>query len=257
MTESLMATLVQATAALKYARNRLAPERDACAPADQWAWDRYDKALTDLSAVTLSDFAALGRTPPTADDAHLMGTKGAPHSEVERALFEQYMRGHCWAINGPWDAEKRCYPDMLNRIEFAVWRDRAALGVALPAEAPTPVAAGLQFEQPFGDHRLRANREYIGCVRKSHADLVMSQQAQAARAGQMETALAIIAFGDSNALAGNPLMWPGTIAYAGLGGRYEAGKKLDGPANLLVGAEVRTLLPEFLAKEKSASGESR
>lgn len=262
MSETLTAALMQARDALTNARKHVSFERASCPPSDLWKFDYFDKALTDLSAITASDFVALGRTPPTVEDAHLMGTKGAPHSEAERALFEEYMRGHCWAIVAPWDKKKRCYPDMLNRIEFAVWRDRAALGAAIPAKAPAPAPApapgGLQFEQPFGDHRLRINRDYIGCMLKGHADLVMHLQAQAARAGQMESALAIIAFGDCNALAGNPMMWPSTVAYAGLGGRFEHGQQVDGPAALLVDAEVRsTLLPEFLAKEKLATTDAQ
>jgi hypothetical protein len=254
MSETLTAALIQAKAALTLARKHVSFERASCPPSELWKFDYFDKALTDLAAITASDFAALGRTPPTVEDAYLMGTKGAPHSDAERALFEEYMRGHCWLIVGPWDDKQQCYPDMLNRIEFAVWRDRAALGVALPAEAPAPppcpVGAGPQFEQPFGDHRLRIDRDYIGCLRKGHADQIMRLQTQAARASQLETALALIAFGDCDSLAANPMMWPSTVAYTGLGGRFEQGQMVDGPANLLVDVEVRnTLLPEFLAKE--------
>ncbi len=46
-----------------------------------------------------------------------------------------------------------------------------------------------------------------------------------------------IAFdGDVSSLAGNPAMWPATIAYIGLGGRFKAGERLD----------ERTALPRYM-----------
>ncbi len=229
MSETLTAALMQATAALTFARNHVSFERASCPESDMWKYDMFDKALTDLSAITASDFVALGRTPPTVEDAKLMGNHGAPHSEAERALFEAYMRGHCWAITGPWDPKTRCYPDMLNRIEFAVWRDRAALGTPLAVEAPAAEPAGPVAAEP-------------------DVEQLADRRTGIERADQMEMALSIIAFGKTNAFAGNPMMWPSTIAYAGLGGRYEQGKQVDGPEALLRGEEVRReLLPEFLA----------
>jgi hypothetical protein len=75
---------------------------------------------------------------PSPDAAHIMGTYGSNHDEVERLLFEQYMKGRCWEI-GNWDAGQKAYPDVHTRTLFAVWRDRAALGVA-NANTPTVVA---------------------------------------------------------------------------------------------------------------------
>lgn len=62
----------------------------------------------------------------TINDAYELGTKGAPHSETERLLFEAYLLGHNWRV-GIWDAQKRGYTDMDTRRLFAMWRDRASL----------------------------------------------------------------------------------------------------------------------------------
>ena len=44
----------------------------------------------------------------------------------------------------------------------------------------------------------------------------------------LREALMKIAFGDPfNMFAGNPFLWPETIAYLALGGRMEAGVRLD------------------------------
>lgn len=70
--------------------------------------------------------------------AYGLGAHGGPASEEERALFEEWMRGHCWKIGGKWngktyvdEAESDGYPRpqaMLTRQLWAAWRDRAALG---------------------------------------------------------------------------------------------------------------------------------
>jgi hypothetical protein len=88
---------------------------------------------------------------------------------------------------------------------------------------PAPAA----IEQPFDDSRLRVGRTYIGCVDKSNADLIMAMQEQASRVRRLEAALAYIAFGPVSDLAGNPLLWPSTVAYVSLGGRFEAGARQD------------------------------
>ena len=76
---------------------------------------------------------------PTVEDAHILGTIGAAPSETERLLFESWMRGHCWQINGIWNGFE--YDDspafktakvldpqaMQTRMLFAAWRDSAAL----------------------------------------------------------------------------------------------------------------------------------
>ncbi|WP_222104613.1 hypothetical protein [Cupriavidus campinensis] len=75
----------------------------------------------------LLDFMTLVPDAPTEEQAQEMGENGAPHSERERQLYEAYCKGHCWKV-GPWDVELGCYVDMTDRIRFAMWRDRAALG---------------------------------------------------------------------------------------------------------------------------------
>lgn len=72
---------------------------------------------------------------PSELRAYDMGAKGSPHSEQERALFEAYMRGHCWQA-GEWDAKLGCYADVHTRMLFGVWRDRAALAQQAVSSAP-------------------------------------------------------------------------------------------------------------------------
>ena len=62
----------------------------------------------------------------TINDAYELGTKGAPHSETERLLFEAYLHGHNWRV-GTWDEKVKGYTDMDTRRLFAMWRDRAFL----------------------------------------------------------------------------------------------------------------------------------
>ena len=74
---------------------------------------------------------------PRESDAHAMGAAGGPAHEGERAAFEAWMRGHCWALCATWtgteyrsDAEQGGWPDpqaMMTRRLWAAWRDRAAL----------------------------------------------------------------------------------------------------------------------------------
>lgn len=69
--------------------------------------------------------------------AHKIGAKGGPVSEEDRLLFEEWMRGHCWAIAGEWNGSTYVAADengkvvnhhaMLTRQLWAAWRDRAAL----------------------------------------------------------------------------------------------------------------------------------
>jgi len=74
----------------------------------------------------------------TVEQAHELGAKGGPVSEHERQLFEAWMRGHCWAIQGDWDGStyvheaertfRQVHPGAMNtRQLWAAWRDRAAL----------------------------------------------------------------------------------------------------------------------------------
>jgi hypothetical protein len=70
-------------------------------------------------------------------EALRLGREGAPPTEAERLLFEEWMRGHCWALCATWngtqyvheaEAGGDLYPPAMNtRQLFAAWRDRAAL----------------------------------------------------------------------------------------------------------------------------------
>lgn len=76
----------------------------------------------------------------TKQQAYDMGAKGGPVVEAERELFEEWMRGHCWAVSGTWNGatyigsnEGRNSYDphaALTRQVWATWRDRAALAAA-------------------------------------------------------------------------------------------------------------------------------
>ena len=75
--------------------------------------------------------------PLTDEQAYDMGAKGGAPTENERLLFEAWMRGHCWKVEGDWNgntyvhaAEKRGDVHggaMRTRCLWAAWRDRAAL----------------------------------------------------------------------------------------------------------------------------------
>jgi len=94
----------------------------------------------------------------THEDARRMGAKGSPANEEERALFEAWMRGHCWELAAVWDgvcyrgsAEHGhyvCPHAMQTRVMWAAWRDRAALarqdvtGEACAAVAKHALVAG-------------------------------------------------------------------------------------------------------------------
>jgi hypothetical protein len=87
----------------------------------------------------------------TIEAAQRMGEHGAPHNEAERLLFEAYMKGHCWAV-GTWLPDKGHYDDMMSRMLFAVWRDRAALAAEVEkrtAEAEAATKAASEQAQYF------------------------------------------------------------------------------------------------------------
>jgi len=75
--------------------------------------------------------------PLTVESAHAMGAKGATPTEAERLLFEAWMRGHCWAVDGDWNGSQYVHAHektgfvhggaMNTRRLWAAWRDRAAL----------------------------------------------------------------------------------------------------------------------------------
>jgi hypothetical protein len=73
----------------------------------------------------------------TVEQAHEMGAKGGPADEHERLLFEAWMKGHCWLVEGDWDGTTYRHESefggylhpgaVRTRQLWAAWRDRAAL----------------------------------------------------------------------------------------------------------------------------------
>ena len=78
----------------------------------------------------------------TVEQAREMGAKGGPVDEHERQLFEAWMAGHCWMVQGDWNGTTYVHPIETKGIElyggvhggamqtrqlWAAWRDRAAL----------------------------------------------------------------------------------------------------------------------------------
>lgn len=74
---------------------------------------------------------------PSTEAAHAMGANGGESVEAERAAFEAWMRGHCWALCATWNGREYrsdveqggnvCPHAMRTRQMWAAWRDRAAL----------------------------------------------------------------------------------------------------------------------------------
>ena len=74
---------------------------------------------------------------PSLEAAYEMGAKGGPVVEGERLAFEEWMRGHCWALCATWNGTGYVAEDesggsfsanaMRTRMLWAAWRDRAAL----------------------------------------------------------------------------------------------------------------------------------
>ena len=88
------------------------------------------RATRDLSptASPSRPAAAIFEWPdPATAAAFEMGSKGAEGSDEERARFEAWMAGHCWAC-APWTG--RGYADQTTRVIWAAWRDRAALALS-------------------------------------------------------------------------------------------------------------------------------
>lgn len=63
---------------------------------------------------------------PTKDDAFRVGRTGAKVDSYDRMLFEEYMKGHCWAV-GNWIEDHQQYDDMWSRVAYAIWRDCASI----------------------------------------------------------------------------------------------------------------------------------
>lgn len=94
-----------------------------CCDVEEQAWRTWQRAWQ------AGHKAAAKAQQPTEESAYLVGTTGAPHSEVERTLFLEYLRGHCWK-DGLWSEEKQEYVDHQTCVQYAVWRARGALGQA-------------------------------------------------------------------------------------------------------------------------------
>lgn len=60
------------------------------------------------------------------EKAFEVGKEGVPHSEKERNLFLEYLRGHCWP-DGEWNKDTNEYSDRYTRVLYAVWRARGAV----------------------------------------------------------------------------------------------------------------------------------
>ena len=63
--------------------------------------------------------------PVSKKQAHAMGAKGGVATKFEQQLFEEWMRGHCWAVGPKLDTGE--YYEMSTRIIWAGWRDAMAL----------------------------------------------------------------------------------------------------------------------------------
>lgn len=99
----------------------------------------YASTLEELFVIA-SQPAPVQQAPivaPVAEQAHAIGRIGAPHNEAERALFCEYLRGHCWG-QGQWHADIADYADAFTRLAYAVWRARAALATAPSVQPVRP-----------------------------------------------------------------------------------------------------------------------
>jgi hypothetical protein len=99
---------------------------------------------TDIRTLTvLESLQPNTQEPVTKEMAYAIGAKGAEPTEAERLLFEEWMRGHCWAVIGEWTGTQYLHPKeakgflhegaVATRRLWAAWRDRAALGAPQPA----------------------------------------------------------------------------------------------------------------------------
>lgn len=117
-------------------------------------------------------------------EAHRLGATGAEPTEEERLLFEQWMRGHCWALCATWngkqyvsDAEQGGCVDpraMNTRQLFAAWRDRAALAAYASQQADQYPDAGKMVAEP-SDARVEAAA--MALARMSYGPLALASDA--------------------------------------------------------------------------------
>ena len=100
-------------------------------------YELADAILAELTGAQGVTAPAQAEQPAsnTLKSAREIGEKGVPHSESERLLFEEYMRGHCWKCDS-WVASKAEYYDPQQRILYAVFRARAA--IAQPVQPVQP-----------------------------------------------------------------------------------------------------------------------
>ena len=94
------------------------------------ALDAKDAEIARLTVVVPVAAQPVQPADKALKSAREVGEKGAPHSESERLLFDEYMRGHNWKCDS-WNADKSEYADTQQRILYAVFRARAA--IAQPA----------------------------------------------------------------------------------------------------------------------------
>jgi hypothetical protein len=118
------------------------------------------RVLAFAAALATSAPPPVEAREPTEQQAHDVGAKGSPPDERERALFEAWMRGHCWALCATWDGkqylsdtEKGGALDphaMATRRLWAAWRDRAALAklaATHPKEQTAESVHGMEARQ--------------------------------------------------------------------------------------------------------------
>ena len=108
-----------------------------------YAIGHLQQRLHDVLAQPAHDVASV----PSLADAYVMGATGGPVVDGERLAFEEWMRGHCWALCATWngtnyvsDCEQGGSVDghaMRVRMLWAAWRDRAALVTTVQASVPT------------------------------------------------------------------------------------------------------------------------
>lgn len=79
---------------------------------------------------TIEECEAAGRGPINYPGKSFE-SGGLPDTPEERARFEAYLRGHCWAV-GEYDEYLRCYDTVGVRMLYGVWKDRGALPTVTP-----------------------------------------------------------------------------------------------------------------------------
>lgn len=101
-----------------------------------------DVAISAIESAILSGMLAAVQREPSEEECFAAGKGpapgidwhegGLPNTPQERARFESYMRGHCWAFN--YDSATHCYDDTIVRMLYGVWRDRGWLTAELAKE---------------------------------------------------------------------------------------------------------------------------